>query len=1343
MSFVHLHVHSEYSLLDGLSRLDDLVHRAAGMGMPAIALTDHGVLHGAVTFYQKAREAGIQPILGMEAYLARRTIQDREPDDRSLYHLTLLAMDETGWRNLIRLATIAQLEGFYYKPRIDKALLERHADGLIVLSGCPSAEIPRMLAQGRMEEAEAVAAWFAERFPGRFFLELQSHPGIPELNAINRGLVTLSRRLNLPLVATNDVHYVRVEDAGIQDILLCIQTGKRLKEPGRMKMSDQTYYLRSPEEMREIFAEIPEALTNTLRVAEMCSLTLELGRQRLPRFEPPPGFPDPAAYLRHLAEEGFRARFPQPKPGYRERLDYELEIIHRMGFDAYFLIVWDLIRYARERGIWWNVRGSGAGSLVAYCLGITRVDPIELDLIFERFLNPARVSMPDIDIDFPDDQRDEMIRYAVSRYGADRVAQIITFGTMKARAAVRDVGRALDLPLPEVDRVARLIPAIPGKEVSIRDLLDPSNEEGRELRRLYEEKDYIRELLDLAMQLEGTVRHAGTHAAGVVIADRPLVDYVPLHRPTGVKGSAREENGEGEGIGEALLPVTQFDMEALEALGLLKIDFLGLSTLTVMRETCDLIARRHGVRLDLETIPTDAPEAYALLGRGETIGVFQVEGRGFSRMMRDLKPRAFSHVMDALALYRPGPLEYVPNYIRRMRGQEPIEYRHPRLEPILQRTMGILVYQEQIMRVAIDLAGYTPSEADELRKVVAKKKGEAFPKQRAKFLEGCVRNGIPPETAEAIWGDIEFFARYGFNAAHAASYAVITVQTACLKAKYPVEYLCALMTVDRDKTEKIGLYVAECRRLGIPLLPPDINRSEATFTIERTPDGEEAIRFGLAAVKNVGEGAVARILAARREGGPFRDLDDLARRVDLKEIGRRALESLIKVGALGAFGNRAQLLEILDRWMEASARYHRERQQGMLSLFELSGISMEAASLIGSLPSLPEVEESQILEWEKDLVGTYLSETPLTRQWPVLQQLISHTTADLGEELHGHTVKLAGIVRGVRTATTRSGETMAYVTMEDIHGMVEVVVFPRLWKQKGNLARPEAILIVIGRAEASGREPRIIAEDLRDQDILVRPLEDPGEEEALAVPWEDMEKLPSAGESPEKSEAPASSILEREAGQRAPSPDPNPSRGNLESRAEPPGSGILQGEGHERVATRPPLPREGEPSGVLSQGLDFERPEDEETARMFAVSTAEAPSSPEGLGGRSAESAGKAVRAPDWGGSPLDSSGPTAGEMPSGGPPVSSGPRATASRHLLIYFHRTERLEEDLRRLQEVHRVLTERPGPDPFSVVVVYPDRRQVRLRFPHHGTTYSPELLARLESLLGPDSVRVLSVP
>jgi DNA polymerase-3 subunit alpha len=1250
MSFVHLHVHTEYSLLDGLSRIDDLIGRAAELGMPALALTDHGVLYAAIAFYQKAQEAGIRPILGMEAYVARRTIQDREPDDRSLYHLTILAMDETGWRNLIRLATIAQLEGFYYKPRIDKTLLERHAEGLIVLSGCPSAEIPRLLAQGRMEEAEAVAAWFAERFPGRFFLELQSHPGVPELDEINRGLVTLSRRLGLPLVATNDVHYVRPEDAGLQDVLLCIQTGKRLKEPGRMKMSDNTYYLRTPEEMQELFAEIPEALTNTLRVAEMCSLKLELGRHRLPRFDPPPGFPDPAAYLRHLAEEGFRARFPQPRPGYRERLDYELEIIHRMGFDAYFLIVWDLIRYARERGIWWNVRGSGAGSLVAYCLGITRVDPIELDLIFERFLNPARVSMPDIDIDFPDDQRDEMIRYAVNRYGADRVAQIITFGTMKARAAVRDVGRALDLPLPEVDRVARLIPAIPGKDISIRDLLDPSNEEGRELRRLYQEKDYIRELLDLAMQLEGTVRHAGTHAAGVVIADRPLVDYVPLHRPTGLKGSAREENGGEEGEGEALLPVTQFDMEALEALGLLKIDFLGLSTLTVMRETCERVAQRHGVRLDLETIPTDAPEAYALLGRGETVGVFQVEGRGFSRMMWDLKPQAFSHVMDALALYRPGPLEYIPNYIRRMRGQEPIEYRHPRLEPILSKTFGILVYQEQIMRVAIDLAGYTPSEADELRKVVAKKKGEAFPKQRAKFLEGCVRNGIPAEVAEAIWGDIEFFARYGFNAAHAASYAKICVQTAYLKAKYPVEYLCAMMTVDRNKTEKLGLYVAECRRLGIPVLPPDINRSEATFTIERTPEGVEAIRFGLTAVKNVGEGAVARILAARREGGPFRDLDDLARRVDLKEIGRRALESLIRVGALSAFGNRAQLLEILDRLMEASARYHRERQQGMLSLFDLSGLRLEATSLVGALPNLPEVEEGQILEWEKELVGAYLSETPLTRQWPILQQVVTHTTADLSEELHGQTVKLAGLIRAVRTVTTRTGETMAYVTMEDIHGMVEVVIFPRLWKQKGDRVRPDSILIVVGKAESGGREPRVVAEDLRDQEVLARPVEEQTETEAEGFPEAEERILPPNGWE----------------------------RSREETASDP-------------KKAAPPVP----------------------------PSSSEATPSPPSEGEASA-----------W--TPASERGQQI-------PPGLETPRAVPARQIVVYLYRTDRLEDDLRRLQEVHRLLTERPGPDPFQVVVVYPDRRQVRLRFPQQGTWYSPELLARLEGLLGPDSVRV----
>jgi DNA polymerase-3 subunit alpha len=585
-----------------------------------------------------------------------------------------------------------------------------------------------------------------------------------------------------------------------------------------------------------------------------------------------------------------------------------------------------------------------------------------------------------------------------------------------------------------------------------------------------------------------------------------------------------------------------------------------------------------------------------------------------------------------------------------MRGQEPIEYRHPRLEPILSKTFGILVYQEQIMRVAIDLAGYTPSEADELRKVVAKKKGEAFPKQRAKFLEGCVRNGIPAEVAEAIWGDIEFFARYGFNAAHAASYAKICVQTAYLKAKYPVEYLCALMTVDRNKTEKLGLYVAECRRLGIPVLPPDINRSEATFTIERTPEGVEAIRFGLTAVKNVGEGAVARILAARREGGPFRDLDDLARRVDLKEIGRRALESLIRVGALSAFGNRAQLLEILDRLMEASARYHRERQQGMLSLFDLSGLRLEATSLVGALPNLPEVEEGQILEWEKELVGAYLSETPLTRQWPILQQVVTHTTADLSEELHGQTVKLAGLIRAVRTVTTRTGETMAYVTMEDIHGMVEVVIFPRLWKQKGDRVRPDSILIVVGKAESGGREPRVVAEDLRDQEVLARPVEEQTETEAEGFPEAEERILPPNG-------------WERS---------------------------------REETASDP---KKAAPSVPPSSSEETPSPPSEGEAGAWTP----------------ASERGQQI------------------------PPGPETPRAVPARQIVVYLYRTDRLEDDLRRLQEVHRLLTERPGPDPFQVVVVYPDRRQVRLRFPQQGTWYSPELLARLEGLLGPDSVRV----
>ncbi|HEC34548.1 MAG TPA: DNA polymerase III subunit alpha [Chloroflexi bacterium] len=1087
VEFVHLHVHSHYSLLDGLNSPKALARRAAELGMPALAITDHGALYGVVAFYQAAREAGIKPIIGIETYLARRGMKDRSAvEDRKPYHLLLLAQNQAGYQNLLRLATIAMLEGFYYKPRVDKQVLAEHNDGLIVTTGCGSSEIPRLIQQGRLEEARRTVAWYRDVFPGRFFLELQSHD-IPELDVVNRHLLVLGREFGLPLVATNDVHYILREQAPIHDILLCIGTGKSLNDPKRMRMDGATYYMRTPEEMAHLFAEVPEALTNTLRIAEMCHVELDFDHYHLPPFQVPEGH-TPESYLRALCEEGLRRRYGErgDSPEVRERLEHELTIIHQMGFDTYFLIVWDLCQAARKRDIWYNARGSAAGSIVAYSLRITMVDPLANGLIFERFLNPGRVSMPDIDLDFPDDRRGEMIEYTVRKYGQENVAQIITFGTLGARAAVRDVGRVMDIPLLEVDRIAKMIPSIPGKPMSIPQAL----EQVPELRQLYETTPYVHNLLDAAAQLEGVARHASTHAAGVVIADAPLVEYCPLNRPT--RGESTPGT-EAQGTAPLLNAVTQWPMEDLDAIGLLKVDFLGLSTLTVMRRACDLIRERHGVELDLDSIPLDDPEIYRLLSSGDVAGIFQVEGSGFRRVLREMRPSRYEHIVAVLALYRPGPMEHIRDYIRRMHGQETVEYRHPALAPILDETFGITVFQEQIIRIATDLSGYTAGEADLLRRGVAKKKKKELLRHRKKFVQGAVKNGIPEETAAAIFDDIEYFARYGFNKSHAADYAVLTCQTAYLKAHYPVEYMTALLTVERNNTDKIGVLVGECRRMGIEILPPNVNRSGLIFTIEdrSVEDGlraSSAIRFGLGAVKNVGDGPVEVIIEARQER-PFRDLGDFCRRVDLRTVNRRALDSLIRVGALSDFGPRARLLAALDRMMSLSTRIHRAREIGQMSLFgEATGVRIEDnESLFAGLTPAAEAPQREILEWEKELAGAYLSEHPLVEAMRDLGDVITAYAGQLHEEQPDQTVTVVGEVRRVRHHTTRNGKEMAFVTLEDPYGACDVVVFPRVWAGSKEMWLPDRVVVVRGKVNVRHEQPSLICQWVKTVQEVIEP----------------------------------------------------------------------------------------------------------------------------------------------------------------------------------------------------------------------------------------------------------------
>ncbi|MGD8632301.1 MAG: DNA polymerase III subunit alpha [Anaerolineales bacterium] len=1072
MSFVHLHVHSEYSLLDGLSKVDKLVERAKSMDMPAVALTDHGAMFGSISFYRAAKKAGIKPIIGIESYMAARGMTDRDPqfDSRS-FHLLLLAENDTGYRNLLEIASASQLEGFYYRPRIDHDFLAAHSEGLICTTGCLSGEVPRALQAGQEKKAVELLDWYYEVFgPDRFFFELQQHD-IPELENINKQLVDLAKRYDGRFVATNDVHYVDPDDAELQDILLCIQTGSLQADPDRMMMTDSSYYMRSPQEMQQLFGHIPGALENTLWIAERCDVDLEFKGYHLPQFEVPDGH-TPETYLRMLCEQGLRERYGRYTDDevVRERLDYELKIIHEMGFDTYFLIVWDLCRYAQEHNIWYNARGSAAGSIVAYSLEITTVDPIKHGLIFERFLNPGRVSMPDIDLDFQDDRRSELLEYTADKYGRDKVAQIITFGTLGARAAIRDVGRVKDIPLPEVDRVAKLVPNIPGKPVSISDAL----EDVPRFRELYEQTSYLRDLIDTANQLEGVVRNAGTHAAGVIITDKPIVEYIPLHRPT---GSSQDDNPIGA--------VTQFEMHILDSLGLLKVDFLGLSTLTVMARACEMIAERHGVELDINSIPIDDADTFELLGRGDVLGVFQVEGVGMRRYLMEMKPRELANVIAMVALYRPGPMDFIPTYIRRMHGLEQPSYRHPTLAGIFEETYGIPVYQEQIMFAAMEMAGYSASEADGLRKAISKKNASALAKHKQKFIQGAVGNQIEKATAEAVFEDWENFARYGFNKAHAADYGVIAVQTAYLKTHYPLEYMTALLSVFKNDSDKVALYIADCRRMGFDVLPPNVNSSDFDFSAEETADDQPAVRFGLGAVKNVGHGAIETILDARRETGRFESLEDFARRVDLRAVGKRALEALIRVGALDELGTRIAMLDALDRISALSAAHFRASEVGQLTFFgEETGV--EDSLQLGRVEA--NVPKRRLLRWEKELLGVYVSDHPLTPHLDMLTRIVTHFSAELHEAEHEQKVCVAGEVSHIRPYRTRSGREMGFVTLEDLQGTIELVIFNRVWKDVVNWLEPDTIVVAQGKIDSERGDPKILVDRLTMDIESVEPL---------------------------------------------------------------------------------------------------------------------------------------------------------------------------------------------------------------------------------------------------------------
>jgi DNA polymerase-3 subunit alpha len=1712
MSFAHLHVHTEYSLLDGFSNIRKLVNRVKEMDMPAVAITDHGTMFGVIDFYKAAQETGVKPIIGLEAYMAARGMKDRDSKlDRSSYHLLLLAENETGYKNLLKIASASQLEGFYYYPRIDRDFLAAHSEGLICTSGCMSAEIPTALLEDKPEEALKRWNWYYEVFgPDRFYVELQQH-NIKEITDLNRKLLDLGARYSAKYIATNDVHYISPEDARLQDILLAIQTNSLLTDKDRMRMTDDSYYLRPPEEMMRLFAEVPESLSNTLLIAERCNVDLSFKGYHLPDFPVPEGY-TPKTYLRALCEEGARKRYGERagSPEVHERLEHELSVVNKMGFEAYFLIVWDLCRYARENGIWYNARGSAAGSIIAYTLNITLVDPLEHDLIFERFLNPGRISMPDIDLDFRDDRRSEMLQYCSDKYGSDKVAQIITFGTMGAKAALRDVGRVMDIPLSEVDRVAKLVPFVSGRQTTMQDALEVPD-----FRKYYDEQPHLRELIDLAARMEGTVRNAGTHAAGVVISDKPIIEYLPLHRPT----SGSEET--------PIKTVTQFEMGVLESLGMLKVDFLGLITLSVMARCCEMIEKRHGIRFDLDNIPLDDPKAFELMGNGQTAGVFQVEGGGMTRYLMQMKPKTLDHIIAMVALYRPGPMAFIPDYIARMHGEAEVEYRHPALKPIFDSTYGIPVYQEQLMRAAVELAGYTPSQSDELRKAISKKKKEDIEKHRRKFVKGAVAKGMEQSTAEAIFADWEEFARYGFNKclpgdveildaatgglikvedlyrgeaeiketvscdisslklrngrvnavmdngvqpvfrlttalgrtieatenhpfytpngwrqlgklqvdefigvprlipvegksewpdqevialghllaegnlchphsvyfysqdeqqvkdfvqaansfenvkctvavhkstysiyaaradkrfdpgifewagklgllgknartkeipasafelnsrqiglmlsrmwegdghvdeprrnlyyataskrmagqiqhlllrfgiisrvravefpykegrlgyqvfitgyenflkfgehigchfinqkrrevirnlvlhlppeasgtkdiipasaikervraakeqsgltwtaltqitgvaprefhptnsagkvgfrrntllrignyfddpqikryaesdlywdriasieyvgekqtydleiqdthnfiandilvhnSHAADYGVIAVQTAYLKAHYTAEYMAALLSASAGQTEKVALYVADARSMGVPVLPPEINASNWDFDIEDI-DGKPYIRFGLGAVKNTGQSAVQPIIDERNRNGKFKHLNDFARRVDLRAVGKRALECLIKVGALDVFGDRAALLDSLDRIVSVSNSHFRAADMGQMSLFGgETGVTEEIR-----LEKTSKVDRREMLNWERELIGLYISDHPLTEYQQTLAQLVTYYSAQLSEAGHEEKVRVAGLVTNVRPYTTKQGKPMGFVTIEDIQGNIELVLFPRTWTQYQPLCRVGEIVLVEGKVDAQSNPPKILVDAIKTEFKMLVPAD---------------EKPPLAKPKP----APVKPIVS------TPKPIP-PKRAAAEAPAVYAASSVDE----------MPPPPENFPAGWEEQW----QPSFEEAAiaaRAESIAPREERMPEAGSKSVETESApGPNKEAPSESrAEPGPVIQPEPPRVPSLYIPLASEERDKGHppQQITILLRPTGDKDRDKRRIKTLYGTLISYHGRDKFSFQI-FEEGRGHLIDFPNDTTRVCPEMLERLKKLMGEESWRV----
>lgn len=1067
MEFTHLHVHTEYSLLDGSAKIKGLVERAKELGYDSLAITDHGVMYGAIDFYKECNKAGIKPIIGCEVYVAPNSRFDREigRDEERYYHLILLAENNIGYSNISKIVSYGFTEGYYYKPRVDRELLEKYHEGIICLSACLQGEVAVNIRRGLYEEAVKTALWYRDTFgKDNYFLEMQDH-GLAEDQVVNQGVMRISKETGIPMVVTNDSHYITAEDWEAHDILLCIQTNRKVQDQDRMRYEGGQYYLKSKEEMAQLFPYAPEALTNTHKIAERCNVNIVFGEHKIPKYQVPEGY-DAESYLRMLCDKGIKERYNPVTDEIKERLDYEFSIIKNMGFIDYFLIVWDFINYARSVGIAVGPgRGSAAGSIVSYSLKITNIDPLKYDLLFERFLNPERVTMPDIDVDFADERRQEVIDYVTEKYGKEQVVQIVTFGTLAARNCIRDIGRALDIPYKTCDTVAKSIPMELG--MNIRTALEKS----ADFKKFYDEDPDVKYLIDMAEKLEGLPRHTSMHAAGVVIGGSPIVEFVPLCKNN-----------------DAVC--TQYNMTTIEELGLLKMDFLGIRTLTVIQNTVNNVKKRLGIDVDIENIPQDDAKVYQMISEGKTEGVFQLESSGMRNFMKELSPRNMEDIIAGISLYRPGPMDFIPQYVKAQKNPDEIKYDAPQLESILAPTYGCIVYQEQVMQIVMKLAGYSLGRSDLVRRAMSKKKAEVMQKERQYFVygneemgvPGCIKNGLDEATANLIFDKMIDFASYAFNKSHAAAYAVVAYETAYLKCYYPLDFMAALLTSVRSNTDKLSQYIEAVKRMGIKLLPPDVNTGYGEFSV----DGD-SIRYGMSAVRSIGDGVVDAILEERSLNGKYKDLKDFCERLTNKEANKRTIENFIYAGAFDSFGkNRNQMIMVYPEVVERVFEEKKKSMTGQMSLLDYMGEEMQQKTDV-IYPDIPEIPMDEILMHEKETLGIYVSGHPLDKYMSLMEKIADATTLDFihDEENEGRTVamdnmkySMAGLINTVTIKNTRNNDTMAFITLEDLYGTIEVVIFPKVYHRLQNYLVKNTPVLVSGRASISEEEGKIICDDI-------------------------------------------------------------------------------------------------------------------------------------------------------------------------------------------------------------------------------------------------------------------------